>query len=179
MDRFLAIDAAFSKKLVLPLGSGWRRLARLVAHLGDGPIVFGGLAIFYLLRRFWQSPYLYRVGLSIFLIVLTAMVVVTLIKFVVRRARPAPPGEFVTFQYDAYSFPSGHAARMAALAVSIAFFCPTFSLVMAAIALGVAMARVAVGIHFISDIVVGLAVGAIVAWADIQILEYLLSLPTS
>ena len=179
MDRFLAIDAAFSQKFVLPLGSDWRRLARLVAHLGDGPIVFGGLAIIYLLRRFWQNSFLYQVDLSILLIVLTAMMVVTLIKFIVRRERPAPPGEFVTFQYDAYSFPSGHAARMAALAVSIAFFFPSFSLAMAAVALGVAIARVAVGIHFISDIVVGLAVGAIVAWADIQILEYLLSLPTS
>jgi undecaprenyl-diphosphatase len=179
MDRLLAFDATLSQRFVLPLQSDGWRLARLVAHLGDGPYVCGGLGGGYLLAWLWRDTYLYQADLTIILIVLTAMMAVTLIKFVVRRERPAPPGEFVTFQYDAYSFPSGHAARMAALAVSFTFFFPALGLLVVLVALSVALARVAVGIHYLSDVVVGLAVGAIVAWGSIQLLQYLLLLPTS
>jgi membrane-associated phospholipid phosphatase len=102
------------------------------------------------------------------------MTVVTSIKFIVRRARPFPPGEFVTFKYDAYSFPSGHSARLAALAIGTIFFFPNSGWVLIVGALAVAAARVVVGIHYVSDIVVGLAVGAVTAWGAILLLLPLL-----
>ena len=96
--------------------------------------------------------------------VLLAMALVTLIKYIVRRERPHPPGEFVTFQYDYYSFPSGHAARMAALAVATIFFYPLLGWILVVITLSVGAARITVGIHYVGDVVVGLGIGGIVAW---------------
>jgi undecaprenyl-diphosphatase len=122
--------------------------------------------------------HLRRADLAITLNLLIVMLVVTLIKYAVRRRRPHPPGEFVSFGYDAYSFPSGHAARMAALAVGIVFFFPAFSWLGVGLALGVALARVAVWVHYVSDIVIGLAVGLAVTWVEIRMLAYLLALPT-
>ncbi|MBI1879571.1 MAG: phosphatase PAP2 family protein [Chloroflexi bacterium] len=114
-----------------------------------------------------------QVVLMMALLVLAAMLLVTLIKFTVRRRRPRPPGEFVTFQYDAYSFPSGHAARLAALAVSVMFFDPLLGWGFVGLAIGVAGARIAVGIHYLSDVIIGLGLGALVAWAGLTLLPYL------
>jgi undecaprenyl-diphosphatase len=154
----------FSQRLILLPDSGWRRWAGLVAHMGDGPYVFGGLGLAYLLGWFFDNAFLRQATLIIALIVSTAILIVTLIKFAVRRQRPRPPGEFVTFQYDLYSFPSGHSARMAALAIGTYFFYPPLGWVLVIITLSIAMARLLVGVHYFGDIVVGLCVGTFVAW---------------
>ena len=170
MDHFLRLDVLLTHRLVLAPESGWWQWARVLAHLGDGLYVFGGLGAIYLLS--WLEPefYLRRAVLSTILIVLVALGIVTLIKYTVRRQRPRPPGEFVTFHYDAYSFPSGHSARLAALAVSSVFFFPNLGWILIVVAVTVAMARVAVGIHYLSDILVGLGVGAVVAWRLVTVL---------
>lgn len=170
MDHLLRLDTWLTQRLVLSPESGWWQWARLLAHVGDGPYVFGGLGFIYLLS--WLGPEFYwrQAVLSIIVIVLAALGIVTLIKYTVRRQRPQPPGEFVTFQYDAYSFPSGHSARLAALAVSSVFFFPNLGWVLMVVAVSVALARVAVGIHYLSDILVGLGVGAVVAWQLVTVL---------
>lgn len=174
MDRLLAFDAYLSQRFVLPWGSGWWQTARITAHLGDGPFVFGGLGLAYMLSWVLGKARFGQPVLTITFIVLITMIVITIIKFIVRRERPFPPGEFVTFKYDAYSFPSGHSARLAALAVSATFFFPNSGWILAAGALAVAMARVVVGIHYVSDIVIGLIVGAVTAWGAISLLLPLL-----
>lgn len=176
MDRFLNFDAKLSRRLSLPVNSGWRQLARFVAHVGDGPYVFGGLGLAYMLAWFGGKARLRQELLITALIILIAILIVTLVKFVVRRQRPQPPGEFVTFQYDAYSFPSGHAARLAALTVSAIFFNPILGWIFVVITLSVATARVVVGVHYLGDIIIGLALGVLVAWAALSLLPYL-SLP--
>lgn len=135
-----------------------------MAHLGDGPYVFSGLILACLLGWLRSDFHFCQNVLVIACMVLTAGLVVTLIKFVVRRQRPQPPGEFVTFHYDVYSFPSGHSARLGALAVGVLFWYPVGGMILAVIALGVAAARVGVGVHYLTDIVVGLGVGGLVAW---------------
>ncbi len=179
MDRLTKLDTRFSRRCALPVASPWWRLARPVAHLGDGPYVFGGLILFYLLGWLIDDAYLRRANLIITVEILLVMLTITLIKYLIRRERPQPPGEFVTFRYDAYSFPSGHAARMAALAVGVAFFFPGLSWLAIGVALGVALARVAVGVHYVSDILAGIAVGVILAGVDIWLLQRLVLLPTS
>jgi membrane-associated phospholipid phosphatase len=175
MERLTILDLALSQRLTLPSESTWRHVARFVAHIGDGQYVFSALGVIYLLGWFWGEPLLRRGAATVTLVVLAAMIVVTLIKFMVRRQRPCPPGEFVTFQYDLYSFPSGHAVRLAALAVSAAFFYPPLGWLLGGIALGVAAARVAVGIHYVSDIMIGLSIGALVAWGATSFLFPLLA----
>jgi undecaprenyl-diphosphatase len=168
--RLFAFDASLSKRLTLSSTSRWRWLARLIAHAGDGPYIFGSLGVIYLLGWFFSSPLLRFGTIIVLCIVLTAMLVVTLIKFGVRRERPRPPGEFVSFHYDIYSFPSGHSARLAALAMGTIFFYPSGGLVLWGFAMAVAAARVAVGVHYVSDIVVGLGVGTLTAWLVANIL---------
>jgi len=170
LKRLLAFDATFSQYLTLPPESGWWRWARVLAHIGDGPYIFGVLGLGYLLGWLWPNPFLRQAALTVTLGVLLTMGTITLIKFLVRRERPHPPGEFVVFPYDRFSFPSGHSARMIALAVSTLFFYPLLGWAFVIVSLGVATARIVVGIHYFSDIVVGICVGVCVVWVTVPLL---------
>jgi undecaprenyl-diphosphatase len=140
-------------------------------------MVFGGLGLVYGLGWWADASLLCQTVLELVALALAAVLIVTLVKFGVRRRRPHPPGEFVTFAYDVYSFPSGHAARLAALAVGTLFFDTFLGLALIGLALSVAMARVLVGVHYLSDILMGLALGTLVAGVGllaVKILEFVL-----
>lgn len=173
VKKLLILDVALSQRLSLSPKSGAWRWIRLVAHLGDGPYVFGGLGLAYLLGWLWSDPFLRQAAFTVTVIVFLSIVVVTLIKFSIRRERPRSPGEFVTFQYDIYSFPSGHSARMAALAVGTIFFYAPLGWVLVVVTLAIAAARLLVGVHYLSDIIVGLCTGALVAWPGVRLSLYL------
>jgi undecaprenyl-diphosphatase len=163
MERLLAIDRQLSHKFTLSRDSGWWPLARIIAHIGDGPYVFGMLGLIYLLGWLWPDIYLRQAALVVAMIVFITMIIITGLKYLIRRQRPHQPGEFVVFAYDAYSFPSGHSGRMAALAVGMVLFYFLPGLVLIVITIGVALARMAVGIHYFSDVIVGLVIGTLVA----------------
>jgi undecaprenyl-diphosphatase len=177
VQQLLNIDKTLSQSMALPPQSkGWQA-GRLIAHLGDGPYVFGALAAAYLLGLARQNGYLQQATIIVAGAVLATMLLVTLIKFTVRRRRPHPPGEFVRLEYDRYSFPSGHAARLAALTVSVAWVYPAAGWAALLLTLGVAAARVVVGVHYLSDVAVGLLIGLAAAWLGLLWLQPLLPMP--
>jgi membrane-associated phospholipid phosphatase len=113
-----------------------------------------------------------RVAAAVLLLVLCGGVAVQLIKAGLATPRPlavlGPQGVAVTgMALTARSMPSGHAALLAALA-TLAWLWPAAShrrrlglgTVLTLLALAGAAARIAVGAHWPSDLLVGLAVGA-------------------
>jgi membrane-associated phospholipid phosphatase len=62
------------------------------------------------------------------------------------------------------SFPSGHTATAAGMAVALAFMYPRCRWLFAAMAVGVAASRVIVHAHFPTDVAAGLILGVIWAW---------------
>ena len=90
-------------------------------------------------------------------------VLVLVVKFTVRRRRPEGEWGLLYRSTDPHSFPSGHAARAFELAVLASGLGPAWL----AIALWiwaplVALARVAMGVHYVSDIVAGMLLGLLV-----------------
>ncbi|MFQ5612713.1 MAG: phosphatase PAP2 family protein [Anaerolineae bacterium] len=155
-------DAALSARLAAADGSWLRARAARVAHWGDGPLVFLGLVLVYGLGGFLNAEGLRQAALVALAGSLSAAVVVTAIKYTIRRQRPRDPAGFVTIRYDKYSFPSGHSARMAALSVAAILFHPLAGGGFGLLALAVAAARVVIGIHYVADVVAGLVIGAAV-----------------
>ena len=66
---------------------------------------------------------------------------------------------------DQFSFPSGHSICAFAFAVSIGLFEPTLMYGLLFCALSVAISRIMLGLHFLSDVVAGSLIGAGLAYA--------------
>ena len=84
----------------------------------------------------------------------------TAVKYGVRRSRPQELTQFYALKSDRYSFPSGHAARMAAIAIVVGHFVPRLLPVSYALAFVVALCSVVVGVHYPSDVLCGIAIGS-------------------
>ena len=61
---------------------------------------------------------------------------------------------------DQFSFPSGHSMSAFAIAVPLCMFYPHLQAGLLALSLSIAISRVILGMHFVSDVVVGSLLGA-------------------
>lgn len=61
---------------------------------------------------------------------------------------------------DQFSFPSGHTMTAFAVALPMALFYPTLAIGLLFCALSIAMSRILLGMHFLSDVVAGALIGA-------------------
>ncbi len=106
-------------------------------------------------NSFWR-PW----ALTVLLSIIGLAVLVLAFKFSIRRRRPE--GEWGQFYRatDPHSFPSGHAARAGLIATLAIGMGPGWlAIVLCIWAPLVALARVAMGVHSLSDIVAGGALG--------------------
>jgi undecaprenyl-diphosphatase len=148
-----------------------RVLAALFAHSGDSWLWLPALiALWWLGDSIWKEwAAVQFVGISVL------AVLVMSIKFLVRRRRPEGEWGRIYRNTDPHSFPSGHAARSFLIAVLAAGLGPAWLAVVLWIwSPLVALARVAMGVHYASDIVAGAILGAIIALIGLKIYEPLL-----
>jgi undecaprenyl-diphosphatase len=127
----------------------------LGAHLGDGWLWILVLILEWLFVPPDRRPLVARWGIAMLL----AGGITTSMKFLWRRQRPVQIGGFYSQTYDQHSFPSGHATRMGTVVVFMPTLNPWWGWLALPIALWVAWSRVALGVHFLLDVVVGLALG--------------------
>jgi undecaprenyl-diphosphatase len=66
---------------------------------------------------------------------------------------------------DKFSFPSGHSTTAFAVALSLGSFYPEVMPLLLVLAVNVAVSRVIVGMHFLSDVLVGSGMGALLGYA--------------
>jgi len=145
-----------------------RAIAVLFAHSGDSWFWALGLVILWLAGdSFWREWAVVQfAGIS----VLAALVLV--IKFRVRRRRPEGEWGRIYRFTDPHSFPSGHAARAFLIATIAAGLGPAWlGIALWIWAPLVALARVAMGVHYLSDVVAGTLLGIVVALIGLQIYQ--------
>uniref|UniRef100_A0A0K0DH77 AcidPPc domain-containing protein n=1 Tax=Angiostrongylus cantonensis TaxID=6313 RepID=A0A0K0DH77_ANGCA len=108
-----------------------------------------------------KDQYCFRV-FSIFIRLLTDLCVVGVIKLTVQRRRPIYNIDDQVLEtpiFDEFSFPSGHSARAAMLATICGAFLSKYRVAVGGIAVLVAVSRVAMGRHYCSDVMGGVALG--------------------
>jgi undecaprenyl-diphosphatase len=157
----LKVDARLSGALRVSEGRHvFVFLLKFFAHSGDSWFWLAGLFLVWLLSQGeWRARAAF---LGIGLVIMAAAVIV--LKFAIRRPRPEGEWGQVYRITDPHSFPSGHAARSAALAVmGVALGPPWFGLTLVLWAPWVGISRVALGVHYLSDVVVGWFVGGLMA----------------
>jgi undecaprenyl-diphosphatase len=160
MDWLLDLDARASTRLRVAEQPGWRRsAAALLARSGDSWFWLLGLAaVGWLGGGDWRAW-----ALSQGAAILVTAGVVLAIKFTVRRKRPEGDWGGIYRSTDPHSFPSGHAARAVMLAVLAQALGPQwFAILLLFWAPLVVLARVAMGLHYLSDVLAGALLGAAV-----------------
>ena len=159
LDRTLELDARLSAKMRVAERPGLlRSAAAVLAHSGDTWFWWAGLALLC-----WRGDPFWRPwALTLLLSIMGLAVIVLAIKFTIRRRRPE--GEWGAFyrSTDPHSFPSGHAARAILIAVLAIGLGPGWlAMILCLWAPLVALARVAMGLHYLSDVAAGAVLGAI------------------
>ena len=87
------------------------------------------------------------------------------LKRLFRRKRPCalePHCWATLLPPDQFSFPSGHTITAFSVAISLGQFYPSLLPVLLFFATSIALSRVVLGMHFLSDIVAGAAIGGLV-----------------
>ena len=162
MDSILELDARLSNQMrVAEKPGALRAIAAFLAHSGDSWFwAIGLLALWLSGDSFWKEWAVIQLG-SISL--LAALVL--LIKFRIKRKRPEGEwGQVYRFS-DPHSFPSGHSARAFLIAtIAAGLGSGILAIVLWIWAPLVALARVAMGVHYLSDIIAGAALGILIAW---------------
>jgi undecaprenyl-diphosphatase len=74
---------------------------------------------------------------------------------------------------DKYSFPSGHSITAFAVAVTLGLFYPFLKPCLLALAFLIAASRIILGMHFLSDVIAGSALGVVLGFASFYIFTLL------
>ncbi len=70
---------------------------------------------------------------------------------------------------DQFSFPSGHSMSAFAIAIPLCIFYPDLQAALLVLAFSIAISRVILGMHFVSDVVVGSLLGAGLGYGAYQL----------
>jgi undecaprenyl-diphosphatase len=160
-ELFLLINRSFSGPVAAAFFSA-------VTYLGDGVV----LAALVLPALFLRGRVTFREhALPLVLTVAFSGIVVNVAKIAADRDRP--PAHFAAQGVEVStplgtprdrSFPSGHTQTAFATAVYLCFLFPRLAPVFLALAALVGLSRIAIGVHFPLDVLVGGATGSLISW---------------
>jgi undecaprenyl-diphosphatase len=169
----LELDARLSSQLRVAEKPGFlRNFAVFFAHSGDS--WFWGFAL--ILGWFLSNSAWKKWAVVEFFGILGLAGAVLVIKFLVRRERPQGEWGSIYRNTDPHSFPSGHAARAFLIAVIASALAPAWLATLLWIwAPLVSLSRVAMGVHYLSDVIAGAVLGIIVALISLQIYAPMIS----
>lgn len=156
----IELDARLTTRLRIAEHPGLlRALSAVLAHSGDSWFWLAGLALLWGFGTYyWKSR-----AMALIIAILITAVVVFLVKLLFRRRRPE--GEWGKFyrSTDPHSFPSGHAVRAVMLAVIMLGLGPLWlGVILLVWAPLVGLARVAMGLHYLSDVLAGMLMGLVI-----------------
>lgn len=162
--RLIELDAHLSSRLHMQppreaSGRGYKALwtlAIVLAHSGDSWFCIAAFGLTWLLG---QGP-LHRDAALFVLAIGAQTLLIFPLKQLIRRERPKGEWGSIYRSVDPHSFPSGHATRVFLLAVMAAGLGPAwFAAVLVVWAPLVGLARVATGVHYLTDVLGGALIG--------------------
>jgi undecaprenyl-diphosphatase len=150
----------------------FRILMIMMTRLGDGWLWY---SIGLILLVFGGSQKFLAIGAAT-AAAATGIFLFRTLKHASRRKRPCeiePHCWSSILPPDKYSFPSGHSITSFAIALSIGMFYPDLQMVLVAVALLIASSRIILGMHFLSDVLAGSAIGILLGYFSYHVFAVL------
>ncbi len=168
LQRIQKTDEEISARLVLPDQNAIaHKLAALIGHTCDSWYWLIGLLLIWRFTHGTVRKTAILWGLALALLA----VIVLGIKFLLRRPRPEGDWGNIYRATDPHSFPSGHAARAMTIAIlSLQFGNPIVFILLLIWSALVGLSRVALRLHYFSDILVGWLLGGLSGWIALRFL---------
>jgi len=169
--ELLALDAKYSKELRVAEKQGkLRSAAAFFAHSGDSWFWALGLLLIWIFGvPLWKQWAAVQFGG-----IMIMAIIVLIVKFSVKRKRPEGEWGLMYRSTDPHSFPSGHSARSFLIGMMAIFLTPHWlGFILIIWAILVALGRVAMGVHYLSDIFVGALLGILGGWVGFKIYPYI------
>ena len=154
-SRKLSPRVAAALKRYVRIGDGWIWPVAALRVLVAGPLLFGES----LAENARAAALALAAGVA-------ALVVYEAVKHAAKRKRPSDelPGDVAEVPpLDKYGFPSGHVMNNMAVALALAVRFPALGGAIALLALSWGILRVYFGVHYLSDVVGGAVLAALVA----------------
>ena len=154
-SRKLSPDAAARLKRYVRFGDGWIWAVAAVWLLVVGPLLLGDS----LARNAGAVARAFAAGVA-------SLGLYEVVKHAAKRKRPSDeiPGDVAEVPpLDKYGFPSGHVMNNMAVALALAVRFPALGGAIALLALSWGILRVYFGVHYLSDVVGGAVLAALVA----------------
>lgn len=163
MQQLIILDRKASARLAIAGEARLlRTLALIAAHSGDSPLWLLGASA----ALAWGNAAWRDFGTRVLVGTLVAGTTTTILKWLFRRQRPPGKGFGFYTRFDRHAFPSGHAGRSACLVVLLSPLLPPWGSALLGVWAGlVGLARIALRVHFVSDIVAGWASGILTGLA--------------
>lgn len=143
----------------------WVRHWMLTASRGGDGWLWGTIGLILLL---WGGPRRFDALAAGFVAVLFSQLTFRVAKRLTGRERPCvdePHAWSLLLPPDRFSFPSGHSITAFAIATSIGLYYPALLVGLMFCAVSVAASRVILGLHYASDVVVGMLIGVLIGAA--------------
>ncbi|MCS2610376.1 phosphatase PAP2 family protein [Halomonas dongshanensis] len=159
-DRLDLLEWQFCQRVSrFSLFAPWRRTLQAASHLGDWPAWVALIA---------AQPWLQADGSQrLVQYALTALIAIAVYRFIKTRLCRERP--FITYREgilcsaparDRYSFPSGHTMHAMLFSLLVAAHTPWLLPVVLPLAVLIAISRVGLGLHYVSDVIAGALMGA-------------------
>jgi undecaprenyl-diphosphatase len=145
----------------------WFRAWMIAAtRMGDGWVWYG-LGIMLLV---YGGPQRYSAVCAAGAAAIAGILVFKALKRLSRRPRPCqvePHCWSKTLPPDHFSFPSGHTMTAFSIALVVSFFYPSLEGALFFLALSIAVSRIVLGMHYLSDVLAGTVLGVVLGCVSI------------
>lgn len=148
----------------------FHRFFRIYTRIGDGYlwVVILTLLLTLLPEDQWKQVLLTGIGAE-----LISLAIYWIVKLALRRPRPFAVYKNISAEVpplDTWSFPSGHTMNNVAPALVIAWFFPWLGALAVFVPFSWGMFRIYYGVHFLSDVIAGMLLGALSAYLGLKLL---------